>query len=214
MIADRSRRRCSRACFGAPDATMVRHIWNHSKSVRWNRSKSSHSRHPVADGMAAAALLRPASPSLLPGNFHDQLSRYRRNRSVALSYRFRSLAGVRRRRGQRLHLSRNQADPAAVRRLHQGHRRQGQRRLGEFGPRAAHEVGRRQQPGRRAADGRYRPHGRGREGRSYPADQVGGDRRDRAGAVSRSGRTLGRHLDARARDLRLEGPRQAGQDHL
>ena len=189
-------------------------LWNRSKSERWNCSKSRHSRHPVADGMAAAALLKPASPPLLPGSFHDQLSRYRRNRRVALSYRIRSLAGVRRRRGQRLHLSRNQADPAAVRRLHQGHRHQGQRRLGEFGPRAAHEGGRRQQPGRRAADGRSRPPRRRRAGRRYPADQIGGDRRDRAGAISRSGRPVGRHLDARARDLRLEGPRQAGQDHL
>jgi len=32
-------------------------LWNRSKWERWNRSKSSHSRHPVADGMAAAALL-------------------------------------------------------------------------------------------------------------------------------------------------------------
>ena len=37
---------------------------------------------------------------------------------------------------------------------------------------------------------------------------------DRAGAISRSRRPLGRHLDARARDLRLEGSRQAGRDHL
>ena len=44
--------------------------------------------------------------------------------------------------------------------------------------------------------------------------KVGRDRRDRAGAVSRPGRPLGRHFDARARDLRLEGSRQAGQDHL
>ena len=182
--------------------------------ARWNRSKTRHSRHTVADGMAVAALLKPTSPSHLPGSFHDQLSRYRRNRSIALSYRVRSLAGVRRWRGQRLYLSRNQTDPAAVRRLHQGHRHQGQCRLGEFGPRAAHEGGRDQQPRRRAADGRHRAHRRGRAGRRHPADQVGGDRRDRAGAVSRSRWTLGRHLDARPCDLRLEGSRQAGQDHL
>ena len=60
----------------------------------------------------------------------------------------------------------------------------------------------------------HRPPRRRRAGRRHPADQVGGDRRDRAGAVSRSGRPLGRHLDARARGLRLEGARQAGQDHL
>src|SRR6185312_11707363 len=44
-------------------------LWNRSKWERWNRSKSSHSRHPVADGMAAAALLRPASPSLCRAAF-------------------------------------------------------------------------------------------------------------------------------------------------
>ena len=51
-------------------------------------------------------------------------------------------------------------------------------------------------------------------GRRDPADQVGGDRQDRAGAIPRSRWTLGRHLDARARDLRLEGSRQAGHHHL
>ena len=55
---------------------------------------------------------------------------------------------------------------------------------------------------------------RRRAGRHHPADQVRGDRQDRAGAVPRSGRPLGRHLDARARHLRLEGPREAGRDHL
>ena len=47
-----------------------------------------------------------------------------------------------------------------------------------------------------------------------PADQIGGDREGRAGAISRSRRPLGRHFDARARDLCLEGSRQAGRHHL
>ena len=46
------------------------------------------------------------------------------------------------------------------------------------------------------------------------ADQVGSDRQDRAGAISRSRRSLGRHFDARPRDLCLEGSRQAGRHHL
>ncbi len=40
-----------------------------------------------------------------------------------------------------------------------------------------------------------------------PADQIGGDRRDRAGAIPRSGRPVGRYFDARSGDLRVEGPR-------
>ena len=51
-------------------------------------------------------------------------------------------------------------------------------------------------------------------GRRDAADQVGDDRQDRAGAISRSRRPLGRHFDARPRDLRLEGPRQADRHHL
>ena len=47
-------------------------------------------------------------------------------------------------RGQRLLLSRAEADPAAVRRLHQGHRHQGQRDLGKLRPRAAHQDRRRE----------------------------------------------------------------------
>ena len=39
-------------------------------------------------------------------------------------------------------------------------------------------------------------------------------RQDRPGAIPRSERPLVRHLDARARGLRLEGAREAGRDHL
>ena len=39
-------------------------------------------------------------------------------------------------------------------------------------------------------------------------------RQGRAGAIPRSGRPLGRRLDARARRLRIKGPREAGRDHL
>ena len=118
------------------------------------------------------------------------------------------------RRGQRLHLSRSQADPAAVRRLHQGHRHQGQRDLGELRPRAAHQDRRRQQPGRRAADRRHRPPRGGGARRHHPADQVGRARQGRGAAIPRSGRPLVRHLDARARRLRLEGAREAERHHL
>ena len=114
--------------------------------------------------------------------------------------------GIRRqRRGQRLYLSRKPVDPAFVRCLHGGHRHQGQCGFGEFRPGAAHEGRGRQQPRRRAADGRHRPHGRSGEGRGDAADQVGSARQDRAGAISRPRRSVGRHLDARARDLCLEG---------
>ena len=82
-------------------------------------------------------------------------------------------AGVRAGRGQRLHLSRDQTDPAAVRRLHQGDRHQGQRRLRRQRARAAHPDRRRQQPGRRAADGRHQPARGGGARRHHPADQVG-----------------------------------------
>ena len=60
---------------------------------------------------------------------------------------------------------------------------------------------------RRAAAGRDRR-------RHHAADQVGGAREGGAEGLSRPGRRLVRHLDARARGLRLEGAREAGRDHL
>ena len=73
---------------------------------------------------------------------HDPFPRrrHRPRRPRAAAGRDRS----RRRAGQRLHLSRDQAGAAAVRRLHQGHRHQGQRDLGEF--RASSSASRRRAP--------------------------------------------------------------------
>ena len=86
--------------------------------------------------------------------------------------------------------------------------------LGELRPRAAHQDRRRQQPGRRAAHGRHRPpRGRG-AGRHHAADQVGDARQGGGAAIPRPGGPLVRRLDARARDLCLEGAREAGRDHL
>ena len=115
-------------------------------------------------------------------------------------------------RGQCLQLSRSQADPAAARCLHQGHRHQGQRDLGEFRPRAAHQDRRREQPGRRAAHRRHRAHRGGGARRHHPADQVRRARQGGGAAIPRSGRPLVRHLDARARVLCLEGARE-GNGH-
>jgi hypothetical protein len=61
--------------------------------------------------------------------------------------------------------------------------------------------------GRGAAAGRDRR-------RHHAADQVGNAREGGAEGLSRPGRRLVRHLDARARRLRLEGAREAGRDHL
>ena len=63
-------------------------------------------------------------------------------------------------------------------------------------------------------DGRHRPHrGRGAR-RRQPADQVRDARQDRARPIPRPRRPLVRHLDARARGLRLEAARNAERDHL
>ena len=109
-------------------------------------------------------------------------------------------AGARAGRGQRLHLSRNQADPAAVRRLHQGHRHQGQRDLGQLRPRAAHQDRRRQQPGRRAAHRRHQPPRRRGAAPASPSRSSPRllDKVVRA-AIPRSGRPLVRASSMRAR---------------